>query len=209
MKNVFFKPWIGKVYESGGIFGKKVLVVGESHYCDKDICPECGNPEHGEKCAKFTTDVVNSYLSEDENNGRWTATFKKFEKSMVGHDTTPNESHEIWDSIAFYNFLQRAMNGPRQAGAYADYENSEPAFWDVMEELQPEVMIAWGVTRMYDNMPGGNAWSSEEDIVVDGYHIRNGWYTLKSGKRVRAIWVYHPSAGYSWDWWHKVIKDIL
>lgn len=127
---------------------------------------------------------------------------------MVG-DTTPVESRKIWDSIAFYNFLQRAMNGPRQAGAYTDYENSEPAFWDVMEELQPDVMIAWGVTRMYCNMPGGDAWSQEEDIVVDGYHNRNGWYTLKSGKRVRAIWVYHPSAGYSWNWWNKVIKTVL
>lgn len=208
MENVFFKPWIGKDYNSGGIFGKKLLVVGESHYCDKDICPECGNPEDAGKCANFTTDVVNSYLSEDKKNGRWTSTFKKFEKSMVG-DTTPVESREIWDSIAFYNFLQRAMNGPRQAGAYADYENSEPAFWDVMEELQPDVMIAWGVTRMYDNMPGGEAWEPEQDIVVDGYHTRNGWYTLKSGNRVRAIWVYHPSAGYSWNWWNKVIKTVL
>ena len=209
MKNVFFKPWIGNDYNSGGIFGKKVLVVGESHYCQKETCPECGNPEYAGECADFTTDVVNSYLSEDEKNGRWTATFKKFEKSMIGPNAYSVSSKEIWKSIAFYNFLQIAMNGPRQGGAYTDYENSVSAFWEVMEELQPEVMIAWGVTRMYDNMPGGDTWHRENDIVVDGYHVRNGWYTLKSGKRVRAIWVYHPSAGYSWDWWHKVIKEVL
>jgi len=30
MKSVFFKPWVGKVYDSGGIFGKRILVLGES-----------------------------------------------------------------------------------------------------------------------------------------------------------------------------------
>lgn len=31
MKNVRFKPWIGENYNSGGVLGKKILVIGESH----------------------------------------------------------------------------------------------------------------------------------------------------------------------------------
>ena len=36
----FFEPWIGENYESGGIFGKKILALGDSHYCDS--CVGCG-----------------------------------------------------------------------------------------------------------------------------------------------------------------------
>lgn len=34
MKNVKFKPWVGKDYHDGNEFGKKILVIGESHYCE-------------------------------------------------------------------------------------------------------------------------------------------------------------------------------
>ena len=40
----FFSPRIGKDYARGGIFGKRILVLGESHYCGTGCadCGECG-----------------------------------------------------------------------------------------------------------------------------------------------------------------------
>ena len=35
MENVFFKPWIGKDYDSGGIFNKKILVLGDNIVLNK------------------------------------------------------------------------------------------------------------------------------------------------------------------------------
>lgn len=37
MNTLFFSPSIGKDYARGGIFSKKVLAVGESHYCGTDV----------------------------------------------------------------------------------------------------------------------------------------------------------------------------
>ena len=34
MEHVFFKPWIDKNYEMGGIFGRKIPVFSGSHYYD-------------------------------------------------------------------------------------------------------------------------------------------------------------------------------
>ena len=82
------------------------------------------------------------------------------------------------------------------------------AFFEVLENLRPDLIIVWGVTRMWNNMPSAG-WDEGEAMVIDGYEIKNGWYTLGNRHRVRAIWVYHPSAGYSWDWWNKVIKEVL
>ena len=62
MKNVFFKPFIGINYQSKGFNEKKILVLGESHYCGG--CDNCGNlQDYDEECREFTTSVVNKFLS--------------------------------------------------------------------------------------------------------------------------------------------------
>lgn len=35
--NIFFQPFVGKDYANGGIFGKRIMILGESHYCDEDV----------------------------------------------------------------------------------------------------------------------------------------------------------------------------
>lgn len=49
-KQFFFIPWIGKKYEKG-LFGKKILVVGASHYCLHTN--ECYRPTDNEDCPSF------------------------------------------------------------------------------------------------------------------------------------------------------------
>lgn len=115
--NIFFQPFVGKDYADGGIFGKRIMVLGESHYCD-DGCADCGDCRLHRECMGFTQDVLRDYLDDgtEQQNG--------------------------------------------------------------------------------------------DDIVVDGYHVATGWYVLSNGKRVKAMAVNHPSVGYSWDYWYKVIKGF-
>jgi hypothetical protein len=35
MNDVFFQPFVGKDYLSSGIFGHRIMVLGESHYCEE------------------------------------------------------------------------------------------------------------------------------------------------------------------------------
>lgn len=98
--HLFFKPFIGRDYSDGGIFKKRILIVGESHYCE-DACEDCGKDKTS-KCTRFTIDTVNNYLQFGDTDG-WRNTFLKFERSLVGHTTTPEESRRIWQSVAFYN----------------------------------------------------------------------------------------------------------
>lgn len=205
MKNVFFKPWIGKDYETGGIFGKKILVLGEAHICGNG-CEECGKVGNEEECADFTSrNCVEILLSGKTSS--WTSTMHKFERSLVNHETDLEESRRIWHSLAFYNYIQKAQDESRKAPEWVDFRNSETAFFEVIDELRPDLIIVWGVSRMYDNLPGGNRWRKGEKIIIDNYEVKNGHYLLPDGNETRILWVYHPSAGYSWDWWHKVIRN--
>lgn len=36
LNKVHFLPWVGKDYATGGIFKKRIMVLGESHIADPD-----------------------------------------------------------------------------------------------------------------------------------------------------------------------------
>ncbi len=204
MEHVFFKPWIGKNYQNGGIFKKKILVLGESHYCGG--CDQCGL-KYAKECDDLNETKIFNTLLNGENTGKWTNTFKKFERSLVNKPTTLEESREIWESVAYFNFLQVAMTDTRTAGSYEDYMEGQKAFLEVIEDLQPDLIIVWGI-RLYGYLPN-EGWIQGEPLVIDGYSVKNGYYQLKQGKKSRVIAVYHPSTGYSWDWWYNVIATQL
>ncbi len=198
--SVFFEPWIGKNYYSGGMFGKRIMVLGESHYCESG-CPNCGV---GNRCKDFTTKVIKNYLDPNAEHEGWMNTYKKFERSLVNRQTTQKESVRIWNSILFYNFLQVAMGGPRQAGTAKQYRDSARAFFSVLDKYEPELMIVWG-DQLWQHLPW-ERWTEGETLKVDRQEINNGYYSLSNGRLVRVICVCHPSAGYSWDFWYKVIS---
>lgn len=203
---IFFLPFVGSQYASGGMFGKRIMVLGESHYCDEG-CADCGICLHHRECMNFTKGVVESYLDNSNGRERWMQTFFKFERSLVGMETDPTQRQRIWQSVMFYNYLQVAMDGPREAGTAAQYSQACEAFFEVMEQYQPQYIIAWG-KRLWDKLPSEH-WDDGTDITIDCYRVPTGSYTLKSGMWVKAMAVNHPSVGYSWDYWHKVIITFL
>jgi len=201
---VFFKPWVGRDYLSGGMFGKRIMVLGDSHYCGED-CKECGK-DFCCACNDFTNKVVRDYLDESNEWDGWKSTYLKFERSLVGRETSHEDSVRIWKSILFYNYLQVAMQGPRRAGTPEQYRDAASPFFSVLDRYQPDVLVVWGV-RLWNSLPS-DRWEDGPEMMVDGYSIQNGYYRTGSGKRVHAICVYHPSVGYSWDYWYRAIMSV-
>ena len=111
------------------------------------------------------------------------------------------------DSVIFFNYLQVAMGGPREAGTAEQYHQAGKAFFEVIEKYQPEYIIVWG-KRLWNNLPNVR-WHDGDDIVVDGYPVATGAYLLSNGKQVKVMAVNHPSVGYSWDYWYRVIQRFL
>nr|WP_321373333.1 hypothetical protein [uncultured Bacteroides sp.] len=209
MENVFFEPWVGENYENGGMFGKKVMALGESLYCGGG-CPECGKgkaDESGNNC--WTTQkAVNSILYDYDNCDNWKKTYLKFERSLVNKETEQELRNEIWNSLLFHNYLQIPMDKAREAGSCEDYKTAEKAFFEVLEKYRPEKIIVWG-RRLWKKMPGGDLWTESEKIVIEGNSERTGYYTLNDGTKVEVMSVYHPSVGYSWDYWYKFINAFI
>ena len=55
--NIFFQPFVGKDYANGGIFGKQIMILGESHDCDEE-CADCGDCQLHRECMGFTQQVL-------------------------------------------------------------------------------------------------------------------------------------------------------
>lgn len=207
--NVFFQPFVGKNYVSGGIFGKRIMVLGESHYCGEG-CADCGSLTNHAECAAFTNHAVAAYLDENSSAREpWMSTFLKFERSLVGHETDWDERRRIWQSVMFCNYLQVAVDGSREAGTSEQYALSAPAFYELIDMYRPQRVIVWG-KQLWGKLPKDGRWRAGKPIMIDGYEAATGSYALGGGAgEARIMAVYHPSVGYSWDWWHRVIEEFL
>lgn len=208
-KGVKFLPFVGDQYWYGISFndngelvlgteakpGKKVLVLGESHYCDEDLSDE--------ELSSFTRDVLDCYLNSEERYS-WMRTFVKFERALSNTVTKFEDSKNIWNHLMFYNYLQRPLRGTRMAGDSEDYEEAKTPFFAILKLYQPDYIIVWG-RRLFDNLPSENG---EEGKYMSGIDM-NSWSYKIEDKMIKVLPIYHPSVGFSWDYWHKVIVVFL
>lgn len=189
-----FKPWVGSEFNSGGIYGKKVLVLGESHYGDAT------------DATKETIGVVKEFVYE-----YWGApyqqTFLCFERALAGGEINQEEREQLWNRIMFYNFFQKSTTGPRTAPDITAQKESEEAFRELLEQYQPDAIIVLGA-RLYHLLP---AWGETESKIKVGDDSCPVWHYTIKGKKIPAMSVHHPSAptGKNWEWWHQFHKAFI
>ena len=204
MDNVIFIPWVGEFYNKYGFNNKRILILGESHYCEED-CNNCLKPQ--EKC-DFTIDRINEYLNYKNGKGQfinWMRTFTKFTNVFFGEICTIEYVNKFWNSIIFYNYVQKATERPRQAPTRKMFEESQNAFFEILNEYNPDVVFVWG-QRLWNNRPDNGYWG-EKNIFDD-----NGgkFYYYKSKlKNIPTYYVYHPSTSkFTYDC-TKYLKEVI
>lgn len=191
---IFFKPWVGSEYQTGGVYGKKVLVLGESHYGDGADAPD------------DTTGTVKEFVYEYWG-ASYQQTFLCFERALAGREINQDEREQLWNSIMFYNFFQKSTTGPRTAPDMTVKQESEDAFHELLEQYQPDAIIVWG-QRLYELLP---AWDGNETSLKVGDDSCPVWHYPIKGKSIPAMRVHHPSAprGKSWEYWYQFHKAFI
>lgn len=198
MKKVNFRPWVGVNYLADGFAGRRVLALGESHYCATET----------DAVQEITCEVILGLIDENAVFEPYMNTYTKFAKAMLGVDAlTFEDKRRFWESIAFYNYVQSPMPAARIAPSKDDFSASAEAFFEVLEELKPEVVIVWG-SRLYNNLPRGGM-QGDDLRALDGRWIETWRYFLKDGSMVRMIPIMHPSAAFSPEYWHEVLSLVI
>ena len=211
MTHINFIPHIGKKYQQG-IFGKKIMILGESHYCKEQLkeggcCyPHCSKEKMDDDCVHETIYCVTGHTYE-----KTIKAYTTFERAFYGRVLTPEEHINFWESIIFYNYIQYAQPGPRRPLDQPEISKpeSELAFKEILENYSPDNIIAWGLqeNRLYSFMPD---WGGEDsELVLDNGDSRNIWTYKINNKEIPVLFIQHPSSGMSWEYCHLFIKSFL
>lgn len=170
MRNVKFLPKVGMKYDHSR-WGKRVMVLGESHYC----------ADLRDATADLTERVFQRQFDSSTEFEGWMNTYTKFASALSGEQEDRYTCQRVWDEVLYYNFVQEPLTGPRTAPTKEMLVASEPAFWEVLEQYQPDVVLVWGQSRLYDHLPDAG-YQGEE---VDG--VESWVYELKNGKKVKVL----------------------
>lgn len=185
--NVKFKPWVGENYEKGILQGKKLMILGESHYC--------ANPET-EAIEDITIKVIEDLLNPLSEHEGYKNTYTKFAKSVVGEKQFNEETKkDFWQHVIFYNYVQTAISGARIAPTAEQFKNSEQAFFEVLSQYQPDLIIVWG-KRLYNHLPQQGKQLADLQISQGKYSGESSevWsYTIEN-KTIALLPITHPSA---------------
>lgn len=191
-EQVKFYPWVGKNYGKHSRFGMSVLVLGESHYGEKE-----------ELTKDFTQSLTKSYINHEMSHAFWT----EIGSMVLNMPHTEFERHDFWEHVAFYNYVQTlAGASARQSPTTTQFEESENAFFEVIEKTQPDLIIGLG-KRLWNN--ASNKGRSGEKISVKN-KIANVWYYPYRGREATAVFVNHPASfGFVASAWSPVIQEAL
>jgi len=191
MTAIHFSPWIGDDYEKANLYGKRILILGESHYGK-----EQGNISE-------TTSLV---IKEAEFQKLYTTRFLRMvPPAVLGYSyadaVTHQQRKDFWNNVMFYNYIQESVNTGRGKRTKKQWQNSIDAFFEVINTHKPEIIFVFGV-GIGNNLSRKNA----ESKNING--LRAVEYTLEGGGKSIAVVVRHPSGGMSYKEVHNVIEKL-
>lgn len=217
---VKFHPWVGDKYEygikgfdeNGKIVygtpddpGKKILVLGESHYC----------AELADAISELTKIIIADLIDPFSGWEPYKNTYTKFIKSLTGYtdDLEFEDKKEAWKHIAFYNYVQEPMTGARISPTTDEFKKSKEAFWEILNELKPDLIIVWG-NRLYNNLPKNGKQLEDLEVFIDkDLYCSEIWsYSIpmdKGSKCIPVLYIKHPSSGYITTFWSIVINKFI
>lgn len=141
MSVVRFAPWVGAQYATEGFRGLRVLVVSESHYGDSryerpDVTPELIKAlalglGHKRAQGKFGRHPHYAKIFASLNNCSTAGIFNR------------EQRRDFWEKVAYFNFIQQFLPKIRKEPPAGAWARGKPAFVEVMQVLQPELVLCF------------------------------------------------------------------
>lgn len=232
----FFEPFVGDNY-SEGIYGKRVLVLGASFYCNQDgVSVDKETGEVKEKCPFYDDCAINQNtekydgkcpynhysplrkLPQTELDENGAESYKRFWLLLYHYFQQPELSFDdIWGKMAFTNYVQHEIGGrwnTLASDCRAEYlEMFEDTLLTMKE--QPDVVIVWGciVDKPLKAKTYSDRFPDFENTFTDKDHYRFKWKNF-NGKDIEFLCFFHPSSSdfYSdkeWDFMLDRLEDVF
>jgi hypothetical protein len=193
MPRLFFKPWVGRHYGEGGLFGQHIFILGEAHYQWKrsiQLTPQ------------LTRDCVRAQISDAETKQFWT----NIAIAFLGQRPSLRDKQRFWHAVAFSNLIQDNVGfGPRIAPTEEMWAEGRLLFRHFVARYKPDVMAVLGY-RLWEHLP--DEWG-KKGPQLSGTLYNDTWIYPYANGTALAFPLRHPSAGFSGLVWHRVVKQAL
>ena len=227
----FFNPYIGKLYHTGLINNKKILVLGASHYClyntssETFKCPvweQCTSDESKDSsqfdlCCPYYQSIgwynqydyiklSNSPRIELENylsDGGYD-TYDNFSQCLKDILKMPSVQY-IWERLAFVNYVQYFLPTQTTPTLNKNDIGYFESFLEYIDNLKPDVIIVWG-TQVTNHFK--HAYIQRK---VKRLEIRKNtyfWDFENNSHRCVIVNSYHPCDTPPWYQWSKNIDGF-
>lgn len=131
--SVIFSPWIGNLYDSEGLGGRKLLILGESHY-----------GVEGTETAGFTSAVVEKWGLRKRHRF-FTITAKLVLGMGSGEHLRDDVRSDFWNRVSFYNFIQEFVGpSPGYRPTTEMWNEAHGPLIKVIEKLKPDALLVLG-----------------------------------------------------------------
>ena len=187
-----FDPWVGNEYEeTKGLFGVKILLLGESHY---------GTCENESDKKIFTKKVVCSVIKEKDKAGNqkkrpfFTKILRLVTLKQVA--STEESREEFWNKVAFYNYIQEFVP-KRRPPTKEMWANACPHFIETIKELEPDVIVVLGV-RLKKHLLANLENDKADNMFAMFTYPAGGMTYKKNGHHIMFAMVTHPAGGMSY-----------
>jgi len=183
-------PWIGENYNK-----TRVLFVGESDYDE-------GTGFHPNWKREW---IQNMRITATKTDSKL---LNNIDKTLLGIGINPERQRNLWNSVAYTNLTQRAMNwqvNHDDKPTNSDLLTGWQTILHILLIVKPQFIIKWGIKG--DGILRGNKYSGWqiENITNDRFLL------LKhdSGFTTRILFTHHPSRSYKPEKWSETISNNL
>jgi hypothetical protein len=130
------QPFKGSYYESHPHFPGRLLILGESAYLtDKD------------RESDFTVDLLGKVAKTGRTSGGRITYYRKLFFVLTNkhfRNASDEEWQSVWNSLAFYHFVQTPLRTPRERPSKTDWDRSKAPFMARLGELRPDFVLMTG-----------------------------------------------------------------
>lgn len=123
MQGEGFLPWIGERFAQQP---QRLLLLGESHYVGERTGPN------------LTRELTREYRDGVWRHRYWTGLMQV----VKGQPAAEIDRVAFWNRVAFYNYVQTALDDSGIAPSREAFRASDDTFFRVLDELRPNAMAA-------------------------------------------------------------------
>ena len=128
MASRFFHPWEGSRYRTDGYLGKRLLLLGESNYLP---------PEGGTAQPWMTRSIIEG-LAIPQGGGYSDRVLRLV--TGVDGPLSRAQREDFWQRVAFCNFIQTALTGPRVRPTPTMWAAGRESLLQTIGELEPQAI---------------------------------------------------------------------